>query len=81
LNVGPGSYDIKSVQSLYNYKPNAGFASKTLRSMDQRKGAILHEQAIKKSEKILEDNASSRASQMDSRVFSEKNPPSTMIDD
>lgn len=49
--------------------------------MDQRKGAMIHEQAIRKSEKIMEDNASSHASQMDSRVFSEKNPPSTMIDD
>lgn len=49
LQVGPGSYDIKSVQSLYNYKPSAGFASKTLRSMDQRKGAVLHEQAIRRS--------------------------------
>lgn len=66
---------------MYNYKPTSGFASKTLRSMDQRKGAMIHEQAIRKSEKIMEDNASSHASQMDSRVFSEKNPPSTMIDD
>lgn len=41
-NLGPGSYDIKTVQSLYNYKPSVGFASKTLRSMDQRKGAVLH---------------------------------------
>jgi len=29
----------------------------------------------------MEDNASSHASNMDSRVFSEKNPPSTMVDD
>lgn len=49
--------------------------------MDQRKGALLHEQAIRKSEKIIEDNMSSQGSQMDSRVFSEKNPPSTKIDD
>lgn len=49
--------------------------------MDQRKGALLHEQAIRRSEKIIEDNMSSQASQMDSRVFSEKNPPSTKIDD
>lgn len=49
--------------------------------MDQRKGAVLHEQAIRRSQKIMEDNASSHASNMDSRVFSEKNPPSTMIDD
>lgn len=52
-----------------------------MRSMDQRKGALLHEQAIRRSEKIIEDNMSSQASQMDSRVFSEKNPPSTKIDD
>lgn len=49
--------------------------------MDQRKGAMIHDMAVKRSEKIMEDNASSHASQMDSRVFSEKNPPSTMIGD
>ena len=42
MNVGPGSYDVKSIQSLYTYKPSVGFASKTLRSMDQRKGAIIN---------------------------------------
>lgn len=40
LSVGPGSYDVKTVQSLYNYKQTSNFASKTLRSGDQRKGLI-----------------------------------------
>lgn len=47
-NVGPGSYDIKTMQSLYSYKPSAGFASKTMRTMDQRKGAISQYQAAGK---------------------------------
>lgn len=42
MNIGPGSYDIKTVQSLYNYKPSCNFASKTLRTMDQRKGAFIN---------------------------------------
>lgn len=41
-NIGPGSYDAKNVQTLYNYKPSVGFASKTLRTMDQRKGAVIN---------------------------------------
>lgn len=48
LNIGPGSYDVKSIQSLYTYKPSVGFASKTLRSMDQRKGALINENQTKK---------------------------------
>lgn len=39
-SVGPGDYDVKAVQSLYNYKQSSNFASKTLRAADQRKGAI-----------------------------------------
>lgn len=35
----------------------------------------------RKTEKIIEDNVSSQGSQIESRVFSEKNPPSTKIDD
>ena len=81
-NVGPGSYDVKTMQSLYSYKPSAGFASKTMRTMDQRKGAISQYQAAgKRPEQIIEDNASSASSKMESRVLSEKAPPSTMIDD
>lgn len=53
-NVGPGSYDIKTMQSLYSYKPSAGFASKTMRTMDQRKGAISQYQAAgKRPEQIM----------------------------
>lgn len=70
------------MQSLYSYKPSAGFASKTMRTMDQRKGAISQYQAAgKRPEQIMEDNASSASSKMESRVLSEKAPPSTMIDD
>ena len=69
------------MQSLYSYKPSAGFASKTVRTMDQRKGAISQYQAGKQPEKIIEDNASSVSSKIESRVLSEKAPPSTMIGD
>lgn len=69
------------MQSLYSYKPTVGFASKTMRTMDQRKGAISQYQAAKRPEQIIEDNASSASSKMDSRVLSEKAPPSTMVDD
>lgn len=57
-----------------------GFASKTLRSMDQRKGAVVNEKLVKQSEKIIEDNSSVH-SQMDSRAFSDKAPPSTKVDE
>jgi len=40
-NVGPGSYEVISINPLYNYKPSVGFASKTVRTMDQRKGALI----------------------------------------
>lgn len=79
--VGPGSYDIKTMQSLYSYKPSAGFASKTVRTMDQRKGAISQYQPANRPMKIMEDNASSVSSKMESRVLSEKAPPSTMVGD
>lgn len=79
-STGPGSYDPKQVQSLYNYKPSVGFASKTLRTQDQRKGAIINEKTKKQNSKIIEDNTSFQ-SQLDSRVASEKAPPSTKIDD
>ena len=49
--------------------------------MDQRKGAISQYQAGKQPEKIIEDNASSVSSKIESRVLSEKAPPSTMIGD
>lgn len=51
--------------------------------MDQRKGAVVNEQQAKKQvTKILEDNSSVQSqSQMDSRVYSEKAPPSTKIDE
>lgn len=50
--------------------------------MDQRKGAISQYQAAgKRPEQIIEDNASSASSKMESRVLSEKAPPSTMIGD
>lgn len=39
-NLGPGSYEIKTMQPLYAFKPSPEFASKTMRSMDQRKGYI-----------------------------------------
>lgn len=63
---------MKTVQSLYNYKQTSNFASKTLRSGDQRKGVIAQQnlQAKKIAEKIIEDTTSSHGSQMDSRVFS-----------
>jgi hypothetical protein len=41
-SVGPGSYEVTSINSLYNYKPTSNFASKTMRTMDQRKGAIIN---------------------------------------
>jgi hypothetical protein len=40
VDVGPGSYEVTTINSLYNYKPTSNFASKTMRTMDQRKGAI-----------------------------------------
>jgi len=39
-NLGPGTYDIKSVQSLYSYKPSSTFASKTMRSGDHKLSAV-----------------------------------------
>jgi hypothetical protein len=44
INIGPGSYEATSINSLYNYKPTSNFASKTMRTMDQRKGAIINKQ-------------------------------------
>lgn len=42
--VGPGTYDAQgNLIPLYKLKPSAGFISKTLRSMDQRKGMIVNE--------------------------------------
>lgn len=41
-NIGPGSYEVTTINSLYNYKPTSNFASKTVRTMDQRKGAIIN---------------------------------------
>jgi len=53
--------------------------------MDQRKGAVLNEQQQQQQVKnsvarIIEDNSSVQSS-MDSRVYSEKAPPSTKIDE
>jgi hypothetical protein len=44
VNIGPGSYEVTSINPLYNYKPSSNFASKTVRTMDQRKGAVLIQQ-------------------------------------
>lgn len=41
-NVGPGSYEITTINALYNYKPSSNFVSKTVRTMDQRKGSIIN---------------------------------------
>jgi hypothetical protein len=43
-NLGPGSYEVTTINPLYNYKPSSNFASKTVRTMDQRKGASLNQQ-------------------------------------
>lgn len=47
INIGPGSYETTTVSPLYNYKPNSNFASKTMRSMDQRRGALTNAKLIK----------------------------------
>ncbi len=60
-NVGPGSYEATSINPLYNYKPSSNFASKTMRTMDQRKGAVLNEQ------KSIEEKI---YNQTESRIFS-----------
>ena len=44
--VGPGSYETTSISPLYNYKPSSNFASKTMRTMDQRKGAVVNAKNI-----------------------------------
>lgn len=43
-NIGPGSYEVTTINPLYNYKPTANFTSKTMRTMDQRKGAVVNKQ-------------------------------------
>lgn len=69
-NIGPGSYEVTTINPLYNYKPSSNFASKTMRTMDQRKGAVLNQQI----------NEEKNESQAESRIFSEKAPPSTQLD-
>lgn len=41
-SVGPGSYDsyLSTSPELYKLKPSPGFASKSVRSMDNRKGHL-----------------------------------------
>jgi hypothetical protein len=47
-NVGPGCYDVKTMQSLYTYKPSSNFASTTMRTGLQRKSALAEHQPTKK---------------------------------
>ena len=71
--VGPGTYEATSISPLYNYKPSSNFASKTMRTMDQRKGAIVNgKNQIE--EKVKSENPG------ESRVFLEKGAASTHID-
>lgn len=76
--VGPGSYEATTLSPLYSYKPTANFASKTLRTMDQRKGAIYNQpqQPSTTMPPVIED----KQSQTESRIYSEKGAPSTHID-
>lgn len=69
--IGPGTYETTTINPLYNYKPSSNFASKSLRTMDQRKGAIAN------APKINEEQMSNQTS---SRMLSEKAPASTQID-
>ena len=45
---GPGSYDVKIYNPVFQYKPSSEFASKTLRSMEQRKGKIANKFLMEK---------------------------------
>jgi hypothetical protein len=69
--IGPGSYEVTTINALYNYKPSCNFASKTMRTMDQRKGAVLNAKAI---------NEEKMSNATESRMLSEKAPPSTQLD-
>jgi hypothetical protein len=71
VNIGPGSYETTTINPLYNYKPNSTFTSKTVRTMEQRKGAVTNAKVIKEEEV---------SNQAESRLLSEKAPPSTQFD-
>jgi hypothetical protein len=58
INIGPGSYEATTISPLYNYKPSSNFASKTMRTMDQRKGAVTNAKSIKEEE--MSNQAESR---------------------
>jgi hypothetical protein len=45
-HIGPGTYEVATINPLYSYKPSSNFASKTMRTMDQRKGALINKPAI-----------------------------------
>lgn len=76
-NVGPGTYEATSINPLYNYKPSSNFASKTMRTMDQRKGAVTNAKYQVKEER---ERAKSEY-QAESRILSEKGgAASTHID-
>jgi hypothetical protein len=68
-SVGPGSYDVHNYVPVVSYKPSQPFASSTVRTMDQRKGAITN--------KVLADKANNIR---ESRAASEKAPESTHVD-
>ena len=83
-HVGPGSYETSTISPLYNYKPSSNFASKTMRTMDQRKGAITNANMMHantnvdfKTKPIKEEKYENQA---ESRMLSEKGPASTHID-
>lgn len=62
---------------MYAFKPSPGFASKTVRTMDQRKGYVPNE--IKTQGKIQESRITENPAE--SRIYSEKAPPSTHVGD
>lgn len=68
-SVGPGTYDVHNYVPVVAYKPSHVFASATMRTMDQRKGAIAN--------KVITDKANNIR---DSRAASEKAPESTHVD-
>ena len=80
-SVGPGSYDVHNYVPVVSYKPSHAFASSTLRTMDQRKGAIANKVIADKVNNIRESRAASEKAPESTHVDSEEEDEYGFIDD
>lgn len=80
-SVGPGSYDVHNYVPVVSYKPSHTFASSTMRTMDQRKGAIANKVIADKANDIRESRAASEKAPQSTHVDSEEDDEYEFIDD